>query len=196
MVDQGKFREDLYYRLRFLHLAVPSLRERENDWELLMGFYLRQLSQRTGHDKRCSPATLERLAGYTWPGNVRELRGVAEVGYCLAGGDTVEPEHFEERLETGAAAGEARAAAGANGSQLAMELLARVNGGSGTFWNVVYEPFMERDLNRGQVQAVIAEGLRRSNWSYKRALRVFGVAAGDYLRFMDFLRHHQLKPRR
>jgi hypothetical protein len=61
---------------------------------------------------------------------------------------------------------------------------------------VVYEPFMERELNRGQVQAVIEEGLRRSNWSYKRALRVFGVASGDYLRFMDFLRHHQLKPPR
>jgi DNA-binding NtrC family response regulator len=201
MVAEGKFREDLFYRLRFLHLTVPPLRQREDDWQLLLSFYMRRLGERGGTAKRCSPAALERLAGYAWPGNVRELRGLAEVGYCLAGAGTlVEPEHFEERLETPlcpvsvTAAG--TVAPAESGSRLAMELLAQVNGGSGNFWSVVYEPFMERDLNRGQVQAVIEEGLRRSNWSYKRALRVFGVAANDYLRFMDFLRHHQLKPQR
>jgi transcriptional regulator with GAF, ATPase, and Fis domain len=193
MVADGKFREDLFYRLRFLHLTVPPLRARDDDWRLMMGYFMRQLSYRTGHEKRCSPATLERLAGYAWPGNVRELRGVAEVGYCLAGSGTlVEPEHFEDRLDPPPAP----VATAQAGGVLASDLLARVTGGAGTFWSVVYEPFMERDLNRGQVQAVIEEGLRRSNWSYKRALRVFGVAADDYLRFMDFLRHHQLKPQR
>ncbi|HEU4559390.1 MAG TPA: sigma 54-interacting transcriptional regulator [Longimicrobium sp.] len=201
MVAEGKFREDLFYRLRFLHLTVPPLRQREDDWQLLMSFYMRRLGERGGVAKRCSPAALERLARYPWPGNVRELRGLAEVGYCLAGsGALIEPEHFEERLETPVSLVTVTAggtvAPAESGSRLAMELLAQVNGGSGNFWSVVYEPFMERDLNRGQVQAVIEEGLRRSNWSYKRALRVFGVAANDYLRFMDFLRHHQLKPQR
>jgi len=193
MVADGKFREDLFYRLRFLHLTVPPLRARDDDWRLMLGYFMRQLSYRAGHEKRCSPAALERLADYAWPGNVRELRGLAEVGYCLAGsGSLVEPEHFEERLEP-----RALAMGGAEtGACLATDLLSQVTGGAGTFWTVVYEPFMERDLNRGQVQAVIEEGLRRSNWSYKRALRVFGVAADEYLRFMDFLRHHQLKPQR
>jgi hypothetical protein len=55
---------------------------------------------------------------------------------------------------------------------------------------------MDRELNRGEVRAVVEEGLRRSNWSYKRALQVFGVGQDDYLKFMDFLRHHRLKPER
>jgi transcriptional regulator with GAF, ATPase, and Fis domain len=203
LVDAGKFREDLFYRLHFLHLEVEPLRARGNDWELMLGYFVRQLDYRTGQEKRVSDASLERLAEYPWPGNVRELRGLVEGAYCLCGGEAViEPRHFEELLDgvrpahrNGNGNGH-RAAAGEGGSRLALELLAQVTGGSGSFWSVVYEPFMERELNRGQVQAVIEEGLRRSNWSYKRALRVFGVASGDYLRFMDFLRHHHLKPPR
>ena len=201
LVDAGKFREDLFYRLRFLHLEVEPLRARGNDWELMLGYFVRQLDYRTGQEKRFSDASLERLAEYPWPGNVRELRGVVEGAYCLCTGaaGTIEPHHFEELLDgvrAGVNGNGHGAAAGEGGSRLALELLAQVTAGSGSFWNVVYEPFMERELNRGQVQAVIEEGLRRSNWSYKRALRVFGVASGDYLRFMDFLRHHQLKPPR
>lgn len=198
MVTQGKFREDLFYRLRFLNLSVEPLRARGDDWRLVLEYFVRQLNYRTGQQKRFSDASMERLGAYPWPGNVRELKGLVEVGYCLCPpGAEIEPCHFEDRLEhVPGAAGHDSPASGEGRSRLALDLLAQVTGGAGTFWSLVYEPFMDRELNRGQVQAVIEEGLRRSNWSYKRALRVFGVASGDYLRFMDFLRHHQLKPQR
>jgi hypothetical protein len=51
-------------------------------------------------------------------------------------------------------------------------------------------------VNRAEVRGIVAEGPRRSHWSYKRALGVFGIAPDDYLKFMDFLRYHRLKPER
>jgi hypothetical protein len=53
---------------------------------------------------------------------------------------------------------------------------------------------MDRELSRGEVREIIEQGLYRSRGSYKKLLRVFGMVDGDYLRFMDFLRHQRLKP--
>jgi hypothetical protein len=73
-------------------------------------------------------------------------------------------------------------------------LFGRLLAGEGTFWELVHEPFLERDLNRDQVRDLVAGGLRQSGGSYKRLLALFGIAQEDYLKFMDFLRHHRLKP--
>ena len=63
-----------------------------------------------------------------------------------------------------------------------------------TFWTVVHTPFLNRELNRSQVQAIIRIGLEETHWSYKTLLSLFGISDADYLKFMDFLRHHDLKP--
>jgi ribosome biogenesis protein Tsr3 len=63
-----------------------------------------------------------------------------------------------------------------------------------SFWSVVREPFMERELSRADVRAILQRGLTESHGSYKRLLRKIGVEQADYLKFMDFLRHHRLKP--
>ncbi|MEW5929398.1 MAG: sigma 54-interacting transcriptional regulator [Gemmatimonadota bacterium] len=197
MVAGGRFREDLYYRLRFLHLHVPALRERGDDWRLLTDFCLRRLEARSGIDKRLSPASLARLGAHQWPGNVRELRGLMEMCHCLALRDRfIEPHLFEQHLEPAGAPDAAPAAAAVLAPASASGGIPVIGEGEGDFWTRVYEPFMDRELSRSQVRAVVEEGLRRSNWSYKRALRVFGVEPDDYLRFMDFLRHHRLKPER
>ena len=62
------------------------------------------------------------------------------------------------------------------------------------FWEAVREPFLNREINRTEVQAVIERGLGASGGSYKRMLAMFGVRPDDYLKLMDFLRHHELKP--
>ncbi|HYW06167.1 MAG TPA: hypothetical protein VE913_04370 [Longimicrobium sp.] len=59
--------------------------------------------------------------------------------------------------------------------------------GTGDFWSLVYEPFMDRELNRAEARGIVAEGLRRSHWSYKRALGVFGIAPDDYLKFTSVI---------
>jgi len=206
LVDAGRFREDLLYRLRFLQLRVPPLRDRGDDWRLMVEHYVGRLNATARAGKRFSERAYGRLSGYPWPGNVRELRGLVETSFHLCNGTgVIEPAHFEEQLEgtapcgEGTCAGHPGAAVDGNGYGApagAAQLLARMAEGTGDFWSLVYEPFMDRELNRAEVQAVVAEGLRRSHWSYKHALGVFGIAAADYLKFMDFLRHHRLKPER
>lgn len=68
--------------------------------------------------------------------------------------------------------------------------------GKGNFWTTVHKPFMARDMNRVEARAVVAAGLRLAHESYIRMLPDFGVEEGDYLKFMDFLRHNHLKPER
>jgi transcriptional regulator with GAF, ATPase, and Fis domain len=205
LVAQGRFREDLLYRLRHMQLHIPPLRDRGGDWQLMADHYVRRLNAQTGTDRRFSERALDLLARYPWPGNVRELRAVVETSHSLtSGAELIEPSSFEEQLEgraplapePGSGASTVAASVSVAPSTLAAELVGRMGAGAGTFWDLVHEPFMDRELNRAEVRSVIEEGLRRSNWSYKRALAVFGVAQDEYLKFMDFLRHHRLKPER
>jgi len=81
-VEQGLFREDLYYRLNVLHLHLPPLRERETDIRFLINHFLRIFAERTGSSvKAFSDEALRVLMDYAFPGNIRELRNVVE--YCV-----------------------------------------------------------------------------------------------------------------
>lgn len=66
--------------------------------------------------------------------------------------------------------------------------------GKADFWATIHKPYLDRDLNRKQVRTLIARGLRVTEGSYVRLLPLFGIDRDDYSRFMDFLRHHRLKP--
>jgi DNA-binding NtrC family response regulator len=83
-VAQGKLREDLLYRLNVFPIAVPPLRERKDDIELLAEDALAQLNRQESTEKRLTPACLERLKHQTWPGNVRELKNVLQRAFILA----------------------------------------------------------------------------------------------------------------
>ena len=83
---QGKFREDLLYRLNVFPLELPPLRDRLEDLPLLVKHFLQEISQREGLVKRATAQALERLAQYRWPGNVRELRNVLQRAYVMSTG--------------------------------------------------------------------------------------------------------------
>jgi hypothetical protein len=74
------------------------------------------------------------------------------------------------------------------------ELYAQITGQGGNFWEIIYQRFMDRDLNRQQVRALVKKGLSESAGNYRRLLEAFRLPSSDYQRFMDFLRHHNLKP--
>lgn len=78
LTKQGRFREDLYYRLNAMSLELPSLRDREGDIGLLAEFFLAQWSQRNGQYFTFHLTALEKMAQYHWPGNIRELKNVIE----------------------------------------------------------------------------------------------------------------------
>lgn len=101
-VEQGRFREDLFYRLNVIELVVPLLRDRSEDILPLARRFVEEFSR-----GRCrlSPAVSECLVHYHWPGNVRELRNVIERAVLLARGELILPEQLTERVRLGDPAG-------------------------------------------------------------------------------------------
>jgi len=90
-VKAGRFREDLYYRLRVVELELPLLRERAEDIPALAQRFLEQVAERLGREKkRLTDPALARLIRHPWPGNVRELRNVIEQATVLASGESIE----------------------------------------------------------------------------------------------------------
>ena len=87
MVDEGKFRSDLYYRLHVFPLNVPSLRERREDIPLLVRYFVQKHAQRMGREIETIPSqALQALTNYDWPGNIRELQNVIERSVILTNG--------------------------------------------------------------------------------------------------------------
>ncbi|NVI97408.1 sigma-54-dependent Fis family transcriptional regulator [Myxococcus sp. AM009] len=92
-VTEGRFREDLLYRLNTVEVQLPPLRERREDIPLLAAHFLAEQGRRYGRpDVRLSPEALEALLSYAWPGNVRELEHAVERAMLMASGDEVTQE--------------------------------------------------------------------------------------------------------
>jgi two-component system response regulator AtoC len=90
LVREGKFREDLYYRLNVIQIRVPPLRERKEEIPLLANAFLKEICERDGKAFRpLSPEAMEALLRYDWPGNVRELKGAIDSGVTLATGNQI-----------------------------------------------------------------------------------------------------------
>ncbi|MGE0712291.1 MAG: sigma-54-dependent transcriptional regulator [Planctomycetota bacterium] len=95
MIREGRFREDLYYRLNVLPVELPSLRERPDDIPLLAGHFLRRFARRFGRPVEViSKKAALVLKSYEWPGNVRELENVMERAVMLCRGTELRPEHL------------------------------------------------------------------------------------------------------
>lgn len=186
LVAEGKFRLDLFYRLRYFRLRVPPVRERGSDWKCLCNTFLRELNQRHGVEKHFSAESYAVLQNYSWPGNIREIKSIVTIAFSASSGNSIEPTDFLEELEGEKVNG---------GNQLSVDdCYRRMLEGGESFWQVVHDPFMDRELNRSQVKKVVCQGLAESKNSYKVLLKFFRIPEDQYLKFMDFLRHHRLKP--
>jgi two-component system nitrogen regulation response regulator GlnG len=98
-VADGRFRADLYYRLKVVTIAVPPLRERRDDIPELAHYFLFRFNRELGMDLRSlDPETLELLQAYSWPGNVRELQGVIKQAMVSASGHILLPEFLPDNL--------------------------------------------------------------------------------------------------
>jgi NtrC-family two-component system response regulator AlgB len=98
-VRDGKFREDLFYRLNVVEVKVPALRERREDILSLARHFLAFFARATGRAiPELSPAAERALEDYAWPGNVRELRNAIERAMILWPSPRLEPQAFPERI--------------------------------------------------------------------------------------------------
>jgi two-component system, NtrC family, response regulator AtoC len=191
-VADKTFREDLYYRLNVIHIEVPPLRDRPEDVGILLSHFLREsaVSHRSV-EPEVTPDALALLAGYGWPGNVRELRNVAERLVLRPHSGRIDvqdlPIEIRKDQRTQALAGSPPDASPA----LAAELFKRMVVGGESFWDVVYEPFMSRDLTRADLRELVRSGLEHTRGNYKMLVGSFNMLPEDYKRFMSVLRKYQ-----
>src|SRR6185436_12119739 len=112
-LQDGSFREDLYYRLNVIEIHIPALRDRPSDIPVLVHHFLRKYADANGKDVRgLSDETLALLLRHSWPGNVRELENAMERAVVLATEPALTPAHFPTLRRVDEAAGLPRVASG------------------------------------------------------------------------------------
>jgi len=109
MVDEGAFREDLFYRLYVVVITLPPLRERQDDILLLLNHYLAVFNEENGKQiEGFTPASYEALSAYGWPGNIRELRNLVERMVVLARGKLLDVKDIPAQVREQSSAGEVK----------------------------------------------------------------------------------------
>jgi DNA-binding NtrC family response regulator len=101
LISQGSFREDLFYRLNVIQVALPPLRDRREDIPALAEHFLARAAGKLNRARRLSPGALECLLRYPWPGNVRELENAIERAAILARSDVLEPDDLPPHVAAG-----------------------------------------------------------------------------------------------
>lgn len=100
MLEEGSFREDLYYRLKVVDLHLPPLRQRIGDIPALVGSFIRQIQQRTGNPVTgITPRAIEALKAHNWPGNIRELRHVVERAMLFCDDEEIDLGHLSPEFQ-------------------------------------------------------------------------------------------------
>ncbi|HEX2339291.1 MAG TPA: sigma 54-interacting transcriptional regulator [Vicinamibacterales bacterium] len=212
MIAAGTFREDLFYRLNVIHFRVPALRERREDIPALVQHFMTVYGNQNGNNgngsigangngqgangnarhgsivKTISPEALNMLTAYSWPGNVRELENVIERLTVTGRSVDITPQdlpheilHFQaihhaprkERRRT-----------------VADDLYKKLIAERQSFWVAVYPLYMQREITKQNVREVVRKGLEEARGNYKIVARLFNLEAGDYKRFLNFLRKH------
>ena len=195
-IGEGEFREDLYYRLNVIRLAIPPLRERGDDVTMLLRHYLSESATTHGVDlPRLTPTAEKILTSHRWPGNVRELKNVVERLVIRHSGRDIVPDDLPaEILDAVTFAGDTSPQAA---TQAQTEIKSRaevlwdsmVVGGE-SFWTVVYPAFIDRELTKTDLRQIVKAGLQRTQGNYRKLVELFRMAPGDYKRFLAFLYQH------
>jgi len=181
LINEKNFRQDLYYRLNILVLTIPPLRDRKEDIKVVVNENQRYLK-----GKEIGNGFWNVILNYHWPGNYRELFAVLKRAGVLCESpitgkdiekmidkkdmvvsETKEPDHIDiawKEMESGK-----------------------------NFWEVVKEPFMNRELNRDEAKMIIARALRKANGSYINAMEFLNLRRWEYKKFMKFIHNNRLQ---
>ena len=156
LVEKGKFREDLFYRLNVIKIEVPPLRERREDIPLLIDYFLDKHARAKGKKKNISEMALKMLLDYDWPGNVRELENEIERLVLLSGHqDLITEDILSARLKEAGIVSKRRGL--------------RVEG-------------KLKDAITSLEKEMIIEGLQRNKWNKTRAAKDLGISRANLIR--------------
>ena len=133
-----------------------------------------------------APDAMSQLVAYGWPGNVRELRNFVERLVLRARNGSVVPGDLPAEI-----APPAQVAVHETARAMALDrMYDRMVTRRESFWTVVYEPFMSRDMTREDLRALVSRGLEQTRGSYRILVQLFNMSESDYKRFLNFLRKH------
>ncbi|HXE80777.1 MAG TPA: sigma-54 dependent transcriptional regulator [Vicinamibacterales bacterium] len=192
MVAEGRFREDLLYRLNVIHLEVPPLRERRVDIPRLVEAFLERAARESLFVPReVSSEALAALVDYSWPGNVRQLENVIEQALVRARSEIIRLEDLPSEVRTPRAA--SLRAGGERRRTIADDLFRRMREDRESFWVAVYAPYMQREITRDHLREVVRRGLDEARGNYRIVAALFNLPPGDYKRFLNFLRKHDVQ---
>jgi two-component system, NtrC family, response regulator AtoC len=205
LIAQGLFREDLFYRLDVIHLVVPPLRERKEDIPALVEYFLRRCAAANRSlVESFEPDALAALTAYAWPGNVRELENVVERVVVVGRKPRIGSADLPAEVRAGrphravpstAPAPPPAAARGVvaavKSATVVEDLYSRLTAQRESFWTAVYPLYMQREITRTQVRDVVQKGLEEARGNYKIMVQLFNMDAGDYKKFLNFLRKHE-----
>jgi transcriptional regulator with GAF, ATPase, and Fis domain/Tfp pilus assembly protein PilF len=177
MVEGGRFRKDLLYRLMVLHIKMPPLRKRPDDIPILAQAFLQKLNAANKTKKYFDSEAVNRLSTFQFPGNVRELQNAIERAFFSTKGSSIQSVSVESQAES--------LPAGSEDVQLWFKDLSE---GRKDFWSAVYSKYKRRDISREKVLALVDFGLRSTRGNYKTMAERLRLKNKDYRRFMDFLR--------
>lgn len=179
-IKEKEFREDLYYRLHVLEIEIPPLRNRKEDVKAFI-----QGNRNYLKGKEIGAGFWKTILNHNWPGNMRELITVLKrAGILLE--SPITGEKLEEVIH-----GIGYKKSAVDGRNYSENIWDEFTKGK-SFWEIVKEPFLNRDLNREQVKGIIAEALAKTNGNYKDTLALFGIAESEYEKFMKFLYRNEL----
>jgi DNA-binding NtrC family response regulator len=173
MVAEGKFREDLYFRLNVVQITLPPLRERRDDLIPLVQHFLKELARENGKPvKELSTEAMQAVLEYGWPGNVRELRSALERGVVMCNGAKIMSRHLPDTLRDGGvvlAAGAPVLAGGQDG--------VGVQAGGGKGGGRPVGSSAVEDLNLAHMELdFIRRALRRTRGNRTEASRLLGLS--------------------
>jgi transcriptional regulator with PAS, ATPase and Fis domain len=178
LAQDGRFRKDLLYRLKVLHIIVPALQHRRDDIPMLAKVFLNRLNVANKMNRHFSQTVFAQLSAHSFPGNVRELQNAVERSFFLAKGATINEIILENQSD----------APSANDVQSWFKEIVE---GKKDFWAAVHDRYKQRDIPRDKVVALVDLGLRSTRGSYKSMASMFRLKRAEYRRFMDFLRRNK-----
>ena len=165
LIEQKKFREDLFFRLNAFTIQLPPLRERPEDIELLVDYFLRHHDLASQQNFRLSPAAMKVLQAYHWPGNVRELKGVMSYALNMTESPVIDPGSLPNFLFSGAPAQDRFAALPVPAGRASYNLAEGV-----------------RDLERKLISEVLSTASNKSE-----AIKILGISRRTfYLKLKEY----------
>lgn len=184
-MKDGRFRRDLFYRLKMMEIKVPPLRERAEDIPLLIEWFLKKTSElEGGRAKRIRPEAMTLLKNYSYPGNIRELKNIVAGSYYSTaresiGVDELPPEVHREDLKCDG-----------DESRMPERLYREIVEGDGTFEDLVKKPFLKRQFGSSVVREVVQLALRKTCGRYRDAFVQLRIPENRYSVTMQFLKRN------